>query len=60
MSYLKGLHSRNKIIHAGLYSSRELLYVRPSTLANGFAPFEFAKALLEIETQINTMIETLI
>lgn len=35
-------------------------YVRPSTLANGFAPFEFAKALLEIETQINTMIETLI
>lgn len=37
-----------------------LLYVRPSTLANGFAPFEFAKALLEIETQINTMIETLI
>lgn len=37
-----------------------LLYVRPSTLANGFAPFEFAKALLEIETQINTIIETLI
>lgn len=36
-----------------------LLYVRPSTLANGFAPFEFAKALLEIETQIITMNETL-
>lgn len=34
-------------------------YVRPSTLANGSAPFEFAKALLEIETQIITMIETL-
>lgn len=59
MSYLKGLHSRNKIIHAG-YIHPVLLYVRPSTLANGFAPFEFAKALLEIETQINTMIETLI
>lgn len=36
-----------------------LLYVRSSTLANGFAPFEFAKALLEIETQIITMNETL-
>lgn len=31
----------------------------PSTLANGSAPFEFAKALLEIETQIITMNETL-